>query len=86
MITDWIMSVFINLLRGVFGILPPWTPDFGSFASMGYSIGNIASALNGYFPLAALAAALALVLGARLFFMAWTIVIWAYEKIPFKAT
>lgn len=86
MITDSIVSLFINLLRGIFDLLPQWTPDLGSMNVSFFRVGQIGGILNGYFPLTALAVGLGIIFAARLFIAAWNLIVWIYEKFPFKAT
>lgn len=86
MIVDAILGAFVNVLRGFFDLVPAWSPDLGSLNTTFYTIGHSASVLNGYFPVAAIAVGLGLVFAARLFWFAWIVVVWIYDKIPMKAT
>lgn len=86
MITDTLVGLFVNLLRGLILGLPAWTPDTGAYTASFYQIGTMASILNGYFPVVALAGGLALALGIRVLYAAWVIVVFVYDRFPFKAT
>lgn len=86
MILDAIIGFFLAAFRAVVGLLPTWSPDTSAFSTMSTSIGSAASSANGYFPVSVLGWCLVLILGVKVALLAWRVVLFVYELIPFKMT
>jgi hypothetical protein len=85
MVTDAVVSVLMGFLTGVLSLLPSWELP-ASFAAFGPELGAKIDAFNGVLPVVTLGQCLAAMVGFRLFVLAWGLVVWLYDKIPFKAT
>lgn len=85
MIIDAIVKVVTALLTGILGLVPAYTLN-GSFTSAGAGLGSALGAINGVFPVGTLGACLGVVLSARLFMLAWNLIVFIYDKFPAKAT
>jgi len=85
-IIDSVLGLIVNLIRGLFDLIPVWSPDLGSLNVSFHRVGQAAGILNGYFPIAVLAIGLGIIFAARLIIAAWYLLVWIYEKLPLKAT
>lgn len=83
MITDFIVSMLLGVVRGVFSIIPAWSVDTSTIDSAKQA-GLGAGSLDGWFPETFLFACLTVVLAVRLWFLVWNGVQWVYHLIPFN--
>lgn len=85
MIFDAIVGVLSAVLEGVFALLPTMSLPAGLVESSG-GVGAVAAGLNGIVPVQTLGGCLVAVLAVRLFIALWAVVVWIYDRFPFKAT
>jgi hypothetical protein len=83
-ITDAILGGLLTVARAILGLIPEWGPDVSAVSGSGETIGQTAAAGNGWFPVATLAAVLALIWGYRIVLMVWRLITRGYELLPFK--
>lgn len=82
MIFDAIIQLVIGIFTGILGLLPGYeVPDFGDFGSM---VGSGLGVAGVFFPVPVLGWCLVTILGFRVFMVAWSVVVWIYDKLPFK--
>ena len=81
MVLNLILTVLFNLVRGLFTLLPTWTPDLSTISRDFSQIGSTASWLNGYFPVTFLGTCIGLYLGARVFYYTWLIIEWSISMV-----
>lgn len=85
MIVDACIKIVVALLTGIFGLLPAFS-FADSLWSAGANLGGSLSTVNGVIPVATLGEALGLVMGTRAFMFVWDVVVFIYDRIPFKAS
>lgn len=85
MIVDAIVGVLMAILNGVLGLMPAYQLP-ASFGSFGTTIGDKLAGVNGVFPVVTLGQALAAMVSWWVFKAVWILVVWIYDKFPFKAT
>lgn len=85
MIINIIVGVLFAVLTAVFGLVPAYTLPAG-VTGAGATLGAPLAALNGVFPVTTLAECVAVVLAARAFLFAWRVIVFIYDRLPFKAT
>lgn len=79
-----IVTLMLTVLTGVMGLLPTYSPP--SFDGLGTTLGQGLAAANALFPITVLGWCLGVVVGVRVFLLAWDAIIWLYRLIPLKAT
>lgn len=85
MILNWCVKAVVAILTGVLDLIPSWSlpPSLtSSAADIGTALGNV----NGVFPIADIAIALGIVVAGRTFLFAWSLIVFVYDRLPFKAT
>lgn len=85
MVTDAVVSILVGFLTGVLSLLPAYSLP-AAVAGFGPELGSKIDAWNGVLPVVTIGQVLAATVGLRLFILAWAVVVWLYDKIPFKAT
>ncbi|QIK83530.1 hypothetical protein [Sanguibacter sp. HDW7] len=86
MILDALIALMASSFTLVLDLIPSWTPPTEAFSQSSASVGSMASAGNGYFPVRVLGICLALVLGLKVALLAWRGVVFVYSVLPLKAT
>lgn len=86
MITDVFITVLVGLFGGILAALPEYTLPPELTQDFPVDVATYVSWANGYFPVYHAGIALGVLLGVRLLMTAWTVVVWVYEKFPFKFT
>lgn len=84
-IVDALVNALCSMLKAVLMMIPAYSLPQGLSALSG-TLGESLAAGNAYFPVASLGIALGIALGARVFIAAWAVLVWVYDKFPFKAT
>lgn len=85
MIFDAIVLVLKTVFEGVLGLLPTMSLPAGLTDSMA-GIGTRAAALDGIVPVYVLGVCIAAVIGVKLALLAWGVIVFIYDRFPFKAT
>lgn len=85
MIVDVLIGLMVSMFTGVIGLLPAWAPP-DSITNFGESVGSAVAGVNGVFPVVTLGICIAMMIGVRLFVLAWGLLIWVYKLVPFKFT
>jgi hypothetical protein len=84
-ILDLIIKAVVGIFTGILALLPDVTLP-SSVTAWSSSIGSGFGAANAFFPLTTLGLCIAAVIAVRLLLSAYSLVVWLYEKIPFKFT
>jgi hypothetical protein len=82
-ITEFVIRMVGGIVTGLFSIIPAWSVDDSSMHTMD-GVGLGVASLNGWVPEQLAVTLLLLILGVRLFFLAWTGVLFLYRLIPFN--
>lgn len=85
MITTFLVKAVVVVLTGVLSLIPVWSLPVELTSSSG-DIGSALAAVNGVFPIADVGICLGIVVAARTFLFAWALIVFLYDRIPFKAT
>lgn len=85
MILDAIIRFLLAILNGVLGLFPAWSLPF-SPEDVGGGIALGVLTANAFFPVSTLGACLGAILALRVVMFGWAICVWAYDKLPFKAS
>lgn len=85
MIIDLIVTVTLGLLGALLSLAPPWTLPTESVQS-GSEIGGYLRPLNFYFPVTDLLVAILAVLAFSAALTLWHLLVFVYDRLPFKAT
>lgn len=86
MIIDSLIEIVVALFRAILGLLPEWSLTLPETGSAFQFLGGAVRLISGYFPVYVLFVCVGIYLAARLFFSSWSLIVWLYEKFPFKAT
>jgi hypothetical protein len=80
MVVEFLMEMIGGVIRGLVSLLPasPVNPD--EVGDSFYSVGGMASALNGYVPILALAAGITVLIGFRLALLLWQGIMFVYHQ------
>ena len=85
MIVDALIGLLLTVISGVFSLVPAYSLP-GSMSDFGASVGSWVSTANGFFPVVALGACLAILLVAQVFVLAYRVLVFVYDVIPLKFT
>lgn len=93
MIVDFLVTVFLGILNAVLSLIPAFEflSDGGGMDTQGswewsQRIGAILVMWDPFFPVPAVFWALLTVLATRLFVVLCHLVVWVWDKLPFKAS
>ena len=84
MLLDAIVKLLVGFVNGVFALFPAW--EMPAWLTNNAGVGGFIGSLNGVFPVATLGLCGAAVLGFYLLTFVWDVVVFVYDKFPFKAT
>jgi len=85
MVLDAIIKVVITLLTGILGLVPSFSFS-DTMWSAGQNIGGALATINGVVPVGTIGECLAVILGVRGFLFVWGLIVFVYDRIPFKAS
>lgn len=85
MIFDTIVAILVAVFEGILALLPTMALP-AAIMQNASAVGQTAAGLNGVLPVTTLGLCLAVVVAVRLFILLWAVVVWIYERFPFKAT
>jgi hypothetical protein len=85
-IVDLLLGALVAMMRGILDLVPVWELDAAALATSGQTVGSFAGMLSGYFPVATLAFSLLTILGFKVFMSGWRLIVFVYDKLPFKMT
>lgn len=82
MIVEWLLTVAINVLDWLVSLVPDFgltlaAPDFSTVWS---DVGSMVASLNGWVPVIAAGAVLALLLTVQVASSAWGLLVWVYHQ------
>ena len=85
-LVDLLIAAVVGVLTAVLGWLPTWSPPTQAVTDTAGAVGSGLAWANNYFPVVDVFAAVGLVIGFRVLVSAWHVLVWVYDRIPFKAT
>lgn len=85
MIFDSIVGVLTSVFTGILGLLPAYSLP-GNVTALMSNVGSALAGANSVFPVVQLGLCLGVIVAARVFILGWAVVVWLYDKFPFKAT
>lgn len=87
MIVDTVAGVVLGLLRGLVELIPVWSPP-AEITSPTWldELGDAVSFANAYVPVGDILLAIGVLLAIRAILMLWHVIVWVYDRIPFKAS
>lgn len=80
MVTLAIVALIFGGVRAVMGLVPTWDPVADPFESVGFSVGSMAGALDGYAPVAVIGVSLVLLLSLKVGLFGWRLVVFVYHQ------
>ena len=83
MITAFIIKLAAGLITALFSIIPAWGIDTSSVQAVDGTVTGVAS-LNGWVPEQMAFICLGIAVGVRLFFLAWSGILFVYRLVPFN--
>jgi hypothetical protein len=89
-IVDAIVTIVAAILTSVLSLVPGFTGSdplaISGIANIGAELGGALAFANKFFPVTVLGVCLGITLAIRTFGTAWALLVWVYDRIPFKAT
>ncbi|MCW3038203.1 MAG: hypothetical protein JWM31_108 [Solirubrobacterales bacterium] len=86
MIVKWVFDAVAAVLTGLLSLIPAWAMPAQATANTAQTFGSMFAWANGYAPIFHILAAVGVVLGFQVLVSGWTVLVWVYDRIPFKAT
>lgn len=80
MITEFLLETVVGIVLGLVQMTPASTVDYSQLHDQSQQVGALASALNGYTPVAQVGAALVLLVALKLALLAWQGVMFIYHQ------
>lgn len=80
MITEALIAFVAQSVRAVLSIIPAWAPPADAFGSQAQSFGAMVSVGNGYFPVVVTGVCVAFIIGLKVAFLAWRMVLFIYHQ------
>lgn len=85
MIVDAVIKIVVTLLTGCLGLVPSFTLDSAAL-DLGKNLGGSLSTVNGVIPVTDIGEVLVLIVGVRGLMFVWSLIVFVYDRFPFKAT
>lgn len=85
MIFDLIFSFLASVLTAFLTLIPAYDlpPEV---RNLGADIGGAVAGANAFFPVVHVGICIGLVIAARIFLALWDLLVFIYDRVPFKAT
>jgi hypothetical protein len=85
-ITELVLAVGVGFVRTLFGLLPVWTMPTLPNGSLASTLGSTIGYANGWAPVVTLFGCVGIVLAYWLAVTLWGVLVFIYDRLPFKAT
>lgn len=85
MIFDLIFAFLRSVVTALLTLIPSYDLP-ASVSNLGGDLGGAVAGANAFFPVEHVGICIGLVVGVRAFLMLWDVLVWLYDRLPFKAS